>query len=368
MAELLKNVYSVSFFDKLTSSIVEVLPEFDREGFLESIFNKEWKEKELKERMRHVTLTLNKYLTNDFEKDVEFLLELIPVLKGNGFGSDHLAFIFLPDYIEVYGIDYYDRSVSAMEEITQFITCEFAVRPFFLKYYQQMTQQMLQWALHENLHVRRLASEGIRPRLPWAMAVPVLKTKPEPIFPILEHLKDDSSEYVRRSVANNLNDISKDHPAEVIALIKSWDKDTKERQKLIKHAARTLLKQGNQEVMSLFGFGAVDQIQVDNLTVKTPLVSVGEYLEFEFEVINNNQSHSKIRLEYAIYFLKANGTWSKKVFKISEKNYPANSNTIVNKKQSFKPITTRKYYEGKHEVSVIINGVEFQKLAFRLTT
>ena len=366
MAELLKNVYSVSFFEKLTTSIEEVLPAFDKQEFVENIFANGWEEKELKERMRHVTLTLNKYLTDDFDKDVEFLLELIPILKRIGFGSDHLAFIFLPDYIEVYGVDYYERSVSAMEEITQFITCEFAVRPFFLKYHEQMTQQMLQWSLHENLHVRRLASEGIRPRLPWAMAVPILKTNPEPIFPILENLKDDSSEYVRRSVANNLNDISKDHQKEVITLIKKWNKDTKERQKLIKHAARTLLKQGNKEVMSLFGFGAVDLIQINNLTVKTPLVRVGEYMEFEFELINNNESDSKIRLEYAIYFLKANGTWSKKVFKISEKNYPANSNTIVNKKQSFKPITTRRYYEGKHEVSVIINGVEFQKLAFQI--
>lgn len=366
MADLLKNVYNESFFDVLTNSIVELKPDFKKELFLKETLDKDWERKELKERMRHITLSLNNSLSNNYLKDLELLIDLIPILKKNGVKTDSLAYIFMPDYIEVFGLNEYDESIKAIEIVTQFVTCEFAIRPFLKKYYKSASKQMLKWSLHENFNVRRLASEGIRPRLPWAIGIPELKNNPELIFPILENLKDDEFEYVRRSVANNLNDISKDHPDLVISIAQKWFNETKNRQKLIKHASRTLLKQGNQELMILFGFGSIDQIKVKDLVVKSSLVKVGEYLEFEFKLVNENVSDSKIRLEYAIYFLKANGTLAKKVFKISEKEYKNNSKSIITKKQSFKPITTRKYYEGEHAVSIIVNGVEFLNVNFQL--
>jgi len=366
MAELFKNIYNEIFFNRLTSTVKELIFDFDSESFLKNIYDKEWDKKELKQRMRHITHVLNNHLTNDFNANVEVILKLIPLLEKNGFKPNNLEFIFFPDFIEIYGIDNFDTSVNAFEAITQFVSCEFAVRPFIIHYPKAMLKQMLTWSNHEHPMVRRLTTEGARPRLPWAMAIPFLKENPEPIIPILENLKNDVSENVRRSVANNLNDISKDNPTIVIDLVKKWKNTTKESISLTKHACRTLLKQGNLEVMKLFGFGDIDKIKISDFKITTPIVTIGGALEFLFNIENTNNTASKIRLEYALYYQKANGSLSKKVFKISEKEYSGNSTTIVRRKQSFKVITTRKLHTGKHQLSIIINGVEFEKIDFEL--
>lgn len=214
--------------------------------------------------------------------------------------------------------------------------------------------------------VRRLSTEGCRPRLPWAMAIPSLKKNPIPIIPILEELKKDESESVRRSVANNINDISKDNPDMVIKLAKSWKGKTTETDKLIKHACRTLLKQGDLELLKIFGFGSINEIRIDNFEILTPKVKVGTFLEFTFKLKNTSKIASKIRLEYGVYYQKANKTLSKKVYKISEKEYQGNSITKINRKQSFKIITTQKFHLGLHQLSIIINGKEFNKVDFEL--
>jgi hypothetical protein len=198
------------------------------------------------------------------------------------------------------------------------------------------------------------------------MALPELKKDPSLIFPIIENLKNDEYEYVRRSVANNLNDISKDNPSLVIKTAKDWIRTSINIDRLVKHGTRTLLKQGNTEVMEIFGFGAVDKIKIIDLKTTTSFVKVGDYLEFNFKLKNNNSSNSKIRLEYGLYYQKANGSLNRKVFKISEKEYLSNSTSTISKKQSFKIITTRKFHIGKHQVSVIVNGYELEKVDFEL--
>ncbi|TGV04072.1 DNA alkylation repair protein [Flavivirga rizhaonensis] len=358
MAELFKNIYNTKFFDRFIASVREVVPAFNKASFLNAIYDTEWEKRELKQRMRHITLAFKDHLSDDFDKNVEIILKLIPVFEKNGFKPDNLEFIFFPDFIEIYGLEHYEASINAFEEITQFVSCEFAVRPFIIKYQDQMIQQMVLWSNHKHSSVRRLATEGCRPRLPWAMAIPSLKNNPAPIIPILKRLKNDPSEYVRRSVANNLNDISKDNPEIVICLVKKWQGKTKETDWLIKHASRTLLKQGNAEVMILFGFGAIDKIKVTDFKILTPKVKIGDSVEFAFKLVNTNNNASKIRLEYGLYYQKANGTLSRKVFKISEKTYSENSTTSIHRKQSFKLITTRKFHVGKHQVSIIVNGKE----------
>ncbi len=366
MAELLKNIYSKEFFAKFIRSIQKIEPNFNERSFLEQIYDAEWEGKELKQRMRHISITLKAHLYEDFEKNTETILRLIPQLLKDGFKQDNLEFIFLPNFIEIYGIAHYKTAIKAFEKITQFVSCEFAVRPFIIEYKEEMIAQMLLWSKHEHPMVRRLSTEGCRPRLPWAIALPTLKKDPSPIIPILENLKNDVSESVRRSVANNLNDISKDNPAIVIDLVKKWKGVTPETDWLIKHGCRTLLKEGNPEVMQLFGFGSVDQIKIDKFKVLTPAVKIGGSLEFAFRIINTANSRSKMRLEYGVYYQKANGTLSRKVFKISEKIYAENSVTTIERKQPFKIITTRKLHIGKHQLSIIINGTEFEKKDFNL--
>lgn len=366
MAELFKNIYNQKFFDAFIDTVVQIKSDFDKKSFLKCIYDNGWENRELKQRMRHISTVLKNHLSDNFNKNVDTILMLIPQLEKNGIKEDSIEFMFLPDFIELYGLENYNTSIKAFERITQFTSCEFAVRPFIIKYEVEMIKQMHLWSKHRHSMVRRLATEGCRPRLPWTMAIPSLKNNPAPIIPILERLKNDKSETVRRSVANNLNDISKDNPSTVIKLVKSWQGKTAETDWLIKHACRTLLKQGDLEVLKLFGFGSVEKIKINNLETLTPKVEIGTFLEFTFELKNTNNSASKIRLEYGLYYQKANGTLSKKVFKISEKEYPKNSTTIINRKQSFKIITTRKFYLGQHQLSIIINGKEFNKIDFEL--
>ncbi len=367
MSTALKNLYSKAFFNSLSDCLGEVVPNFNKNVFLNQIFSTEWDQLELKQRMRHITHVLGDLFPKEFHESAGYIKLLINNLEQKGYKETSIEFMFLPDFIEVYGINDFDTSIELIEIVTQFTSCEFAVRPFIINNQNEMLKQMFDWSNHKNHMVRRLASEGCRPRLPWAMAISSLKKNPEPIIPILENLKDDSSEFVRRSVANNLNDISKDNPQTVISLVKKWKGKTKETDALTKHACRTLLKQGNSEIMELFGFGTIEKIKIVDLKVHNPIVKVGNYLEFSFKLINTDSISSKIRLEYGVYYQKANGSLSKKVFKISEKDYLPKSTTIINRKHSFKIITTRKFHIGEHQVSVIVNGKEFEKIGFKLT-
>lgn len=368
MPEPLKYIYSKPLFESFTQTLSNVIPNFNKQGYLKDIFNEQWDSLELKERMRHATLTLHKYLSKNYKQDVQSILACQELLENKPKVTEYdtLAYMFFPDYIEQYGMNDFEISMSAMERITPFASCEFAIRPFIIKYEHKAIEYLLNWSKHENLHVRRLASEGSRPRLPWAMALPALKKDPSPILPILENLKHDTSEYVRRSVANNLNDIAKDHPEIVVSKVKMWIGKTEATDKLVKHASRTLLKQGHTELMELFGFGSVKNIKIENFSVLTPKVKIGGDLEFEFVLKNKGKTASKIRLEYAVHYQKANGSLSPKVYKISEKTYEKNSITNVHRKQSFKLITTRKFHTGLHKVSIIVNGKSFDTLDFFL--
>ncbi len=361
MAEPLKNVYNKVFFDEFTQAFSRVVSNFDKTQFLKEIHDKEWELRELKQRMYHISSVMHNHLPKDFEQSADILKQLAENLKEE---DEKMSFeyMFLPDYIEKHGLDYYETSVDAFEIITQFTSCEFAVRPFLIKYQEKMVKQMYRWSTHKESTVRRLASEGCRPRLPWAMALPAFKKDPAPILPILENLKNDPSEFVRRSVANNLNDVAKDNPEIIISIAKSWFGKNKETDALVKHACRTLLKDGNREIMELFGFGSLKNVEIKDFSISTPQVKTGDALSFSFQLLSKSKSSSKIRLEYGIYYQKANGSLSRKVFKISEKVYEGESKTSINRDQPFKEITTRKYHTGLHRLSLIINGEEYEEL------
>ena len=366
MAFRLKDLYSEEFYDRLGVFLKEVVPGYDHKQFCNKIFNEQWEALELKDRMAHTAEVLSSFLPNEFPKAVQYLVSLSGLLENSSLSSEALECMFLPAYIEKHGVDYFEESVQAMEKITTFTSCEFAVRPFYLSYPDQMMTQTMAWAKHPNFKVRRLASEGCRPRLPWAMGIPNLKKDPSPILPILELLKNDPEEWVRRSVANNLNDISKDHPEIARQLAINWKGNSKETDWVVKHGSRTLLKQGDPEIMELFGFSHPEKIQVLDFKSDQPTVKVGEDLWFEFNLENKGEHPALIRLEYAVFFLRSKGKQSKKVFQISEKEYPGNSFTTIRRKQHFKPISTRVYYPGTHKLTIIVNGIEKSSLEFEV--
>ncbi|WP_443946130.1 DNA alkylation repair protein [Pedobacter sp. AW1-32] len=365
MAEPLKNLYSVVFYDKLSNALLEVLPDFDRQRFLAGIFSDEFPQMELKERMRHTTVVLHQFLPEDFSKAIQIIYQTIDVLRQRAIGEDGLAFMFFADYIETYGLNDFETAIEAIEFITQFVSCEFAVRPFLLKYGEQMLAEMLKWSTHANHKVRRLASEGSRPRLPWAMGIPHLKENPEVVLPILENLKNDSSEWVRRSVANNLNDIAKSHPNVVIDTAKRWKNISAETDAIIKHGSRTLLKQGHPEILQYYGLNH-HEVGVSNVIIHNPEIRIGDSLEFSFSLANLKNMDQKIRLEYAIYYKKQNGQNTRKVYKISERIYPAGAEIIITRKQKFIPVTTRVFHSGEHHLAITVNGAEKEKHNFDL--
>jgi 3-methyladenine DNA glycosylase AlkC len=366
MAEALKHVFNNYFYDALTGSMAEKLSHFDDQSFRADIFVPGWEDLELKERMRHTSLVLDGYLTGTFPEKANLVVSIVEHMIERGYQAQSLELMFFPDFIEVFGLEYYEAAVGSFEKITKITSCEFAVRPFLLKYPDLMLEQMKAWSGHDHPQVRRLSSEGSRPRLPWAMAIPYLKHDPSPILPILENLRDDPAETVRRSVANSLNDISKDNPVVTIELARRWQGHSAERDWVVKHACRTLLKQGNKAVLPLFGFGSTEDIRITDFNILTPTVRIGESLVFQFSVVNNSSDPCRLRVEYGLYYLKANGSLSKKVFMIGERTYPVGSSKMINRKQSFKPITTRRFYTGMHGLSIIINGEELVKRDFEL--
>ncbi|OHX64298.1 DNA alkylation repair protein [Flammeovirga pacifica] len=369
MAEPLKNIYSTAFVDLVADSLEEITTSFDRTSFITEVFDTHWEKKELKERTSHMAVIVRGRLDENFKKCVDQLIMMIEYYQKVGYQElmyASLGFIFIPEIIEKYGLDDFPTSIQAFPKITPFTSCEFAVRPFIIKNQQKMLEVAFEWSKHENEHVRRLSSEGTRPRLPWGVAFPALKKDPLPLMAILENLKNDSSEYVRRSVANNLNDISKDHPQFMIDIANKWMGETIETDALIKHACRTLLKEGRCEVLQLFGYASPKTFEIKDFTILSPKVKFGGALDFQFEIINTSSKLEKVRIEYGLYFLKKNGTHSKKVFKISEGEYKGKKTRIIQRQQSFRRITTRTYYAGIHQVSLIINGQESEKLSFEL--
>lgn len=362
---LIKDIYNKSFYERLSKSLEKVMPNFKAQKFMKAILSDAFYHMEWKERVKHTTKVLHDFMPSDFATSAKLMQKIVAQLRADGFGEQSLVFMFLPDYIATYGLDDYENSIEALEFLTQFISAEFAIRPFLLKYGDKLMGEMLRMSTHENLHVRRFASEGSRPRLPWGAAIPALKKDPALILPILENLKSDPSEYVRRSVANNLNDITKDNPAVVVNIAKKWGGKNKHTDAIIKHACRSLLKSGHPEILSFYGLDA-NNLSIVDFKIETPIISIGGEVEFSFTIKNEDNLERYIRLEYNLYYLKSNGSLSGKVFKINERHHPAGANVKIRRKQSFKLITTRTFYAGNHKLAIIVNGKEVIKGDFEL--
>lgn len=364
--EPLKNLYNTRFLSSFAAHFHEVAPHFEKERFLHDVFDQQWEERELKQRMRHIATVINKNLRGNFEEKMETISAVIEHLRKVGMGENSIEYMFFPDFVEQYGLAQPDVSLRAIEYITQFTSCEFALRPFLLQYPDMVMHQMLEWSKHADHRVRRFSSEGCRPRLPWAMAIPSLKKDPGPVLPILENLKNDPSEFVRRSVANNLNDIAKDHPATVLEIAKKWQGQSKETDWIIKHGCRTLLRKADPAILAHFGLSTSFGCTIEELRLASEQVRVSESLHFTFSLTNRSNKDEKLRVEYAIYYVKANGKQSKKLFKITENTYKAGVNYTFSRSQAFRDMTTRKHYPGVHKLAVVINGVEMASGEFTL--
>lgn len=351
MAEALKELFSVEFVKDLSEKLKASYDLFDRSGFEDTIFDDTWIDKELKERMRHIAICFDKFLPFDYVKQLEILVDTKNKLSYDQ--SMALQSMVFQDFVEVFGLDDYDNSINALREFTINSSSEFAIRHFIIKYEDKTMAQLKEWAKSPNEHLRRFASEGCRPRLPWAIALPVYKKDPSKVLEILELLKNDKSKYVQKSVANNLNDISKDNPHLVIEFVAKNLGKNKGLDWICKHASRTLLKQGDKKTLELFGFTKADHVSVQSYRVDTSL-KLGEDLNFDFELASK-ETLGNIRVEYEIEYKKANNKSSKKVFMLHQGFVKQNIKNFK-KKQSFKDMSTRKHYKGLHKIAIIVNG------------
>lgn len=361
MSDLLKNTYNQASLHNLAQTIHSVYPPFQTEKFLNSTMDESWNDLTLKARVRKIARTLGEYLPADYNEALAILDQVVSSCTSGFFG------IIFPDFVEVYGQDEkdWDLSIAALERYTPYSSSEFAVRPFIIKHEERMMAQMYLWSRHENEHVRRLASEGCRPSLPWGQALNNFKKDPAPILPILQQLKADPSPYVRKSVANNLNDISKTHPDLVVKLAKEWYGENEYTNWIVKHGCRTLLKHGNREVLAIFGYHNAECIHVSGFRLRETSIYLGEDLTFSFYI--SSDEATKIRLEYGIDYVKANGKRNRKIFQISETSLKENEKKFYEKKHSFADLSTRKHYAGIHSIALIVNGVEQYSLDFELS-
>lgn len=349
MPEKLKHIFfTKETINQFADRIADVYPGFAKDKFIELIYSIDWESLELKEKMRHVAVCLHEFLHGDFEQAIDVLIKIAPDVKG-------FEGMVLPDYVELYGLEHWDISLKALKEFTKYSSSEFAIRPFIQKNPEKAIEFMAELSTSKNENIRRFASEGCRPRLPWAMALPDFKKDPSPIIPILETLKDDESEFVRRSVANNLNDISKDNPEISLKLCKSWIGKSEKTDWIVKHACRTLLKAGDKRALILFGYEDPGHIKIENFNIVPIEVKIGDYLKFSFLLNITGKKKAKLRLEYAIDYLKSNNTHNRKVFKITENTYSPGEHKFK-KRHSFAEMSTRRHYAGIHKVSIIVNG------------
>ncbi len=371
MAEklLMKDGLGKSAVERIAKVLSEVMGEFSAEEFVEDAMNGLGK-LELKERVLHLIDVLHNYLPVDFVEAADVLYSIREKWDWGDEKDALSGFAAWPliDYVGVYGLEYPEKSLDVLRHLTPLFSAEFSIRPFIVHHGKLSEKILLKWCRDKDNHVRRLVSEGSRPRLPWGIRLQKYCEDPSPVLKLLERLKSDKSEYVRRSVANNLNDISKDHPDLVLKICRDWLKEgTKETQWIVRHATRSLVKAGHQGVFRLLGFSASPKLSLGTIKLAKSRLKMGDKLNFSIKLNSKAKRAQRLAIDYAIHHTKANGKLSAKVFKWKVLTLGKGESIEISKAHLFTKITTRKYYKGRHQVEVLINGRSYGSNDFHLS-
>lgn len=365
MAEPLKNQYGADIPVQIADMFGAVYPKFDKEGFVTSSLIG-YDKASLTERGWKMADAMRAHLPQDYKKAVEIMLASLGKKLERTENLGMSVFLYLPHvfFVSKYGLDDFELSILAQYELTQRFSAEFSIRPFLMQHTQKTLDVLEQWATDDNPHVRRLVSEGTRPRLPWTPRLPMFQKDPTPVLRLLELLKDDKELYVRRSVANNLNDIGKDNPNVLSEVAKKWlENPTKEREWLVRHALRSAIKRGDAGALEASGANQNVEVELSSVCISPSTVSIGESVNISFELKNLSAKSEHLEMDCKIHFIKANGKTSPKVFKLKRAKMVSMQSITVTKNISLAEMTTRKHYAGRHEVDVVVNGV-VQKLGW----
>lgn len=363
----LRDVFNLRVVGELGERISQAFPGFQRDLYSQRIAA-HLEAGSFNQRMELITRTLRDLLPQDFTQAVEILIAALgPELSAAQLeGYDNFIILPLCKFVSDYGMAHFDLSMRALHEMTRRFSAEFAIRPFLMSRQAETLAVLGQWVKDPNCHVRRLVSEGTRPRLPLGSRLPAFQKDPTPVLALLDQLMTDAELYVRRSVANNLNDISKDNPDRVVAFLSRWrTKATPEIIWIIKHSMRTLIKQGHPGALELVGV-APPKIAVQNFTLSTDRIVLGQTIDFRFELLSEDLRAQKVIVDYQVHFMKKNGKMAPKVFKLTQKTLHPGERLYIAKSQSFEKINTRTYYQGEHMLVLQINGVSFGQKSFFL--
>ena len=360
MAEALKDMFGKRFYEQLAMELNKVDGRVHAKNFVSDV-TKNLDNLSLNERLRNTTVVMKQHLPNDYKKAVEVLKKVAPSFK-----STYTALIF-PDFVGQYGHDDVALSLECLKYFTQFGSSEFAIREFLKRDFKGTIKVMNTWAEDKNHHVRRLASEGCRGRLPWSFNLEEVMKNPSVTKSILEKLKADKELYVKKSVANHLNDFSKNHSDYLISVLKAWDNTNEHTAWIIKHASRTLIKKGDKNSLALFNFEKNVKIKVSELALNKTKIKLGEQLIFKFDVSSEKMTKQKLVIDFAVHYVKNSGELLPKVFKLKEIELAPKQSVSISKAHWFKDFTTRTHYPGIHSIEVLINGEKYQKKDFRLS-
>ncbi len=334
-------------------------PRFDRGAFLAAATDG-LDALSIMERVRHIADALRPALPSDYDAALGVITVMAPRLS-HGFQA-----VAVTEYVARYGLEDFDRSMEALAALTRFGTAEFAIRPFLALDADRALATMAEWTSSDDEHVRRLASEGARPRLPWAARVPALKADPTRAAPILEALKADSAIYVRKSVANHLNDIAKDQPDWLLDRLADWPQHDPHTAWIIRHALRTLIKQGEPRALALIGVGHGAAVTIGKFVVEPAVVRLGERIAISVDIASTAAENQPLVVDYRVHYARGGGKTAAKVFKWKSFDLAAGESAALRISQVIRDFSTRRHHPGRHAVELIVNGETMGASGFEL--
>ena len=356
---LLKDILGSQALAIIANAGASVSSRFDHAGFL-SAASDGLDTLSIMERVRHIADALYVALPSQYMEALEIIRAMVPRVTP-GFQA-----VAVTEYVARYGLGDFNRSLIALSDLTRFGSAEFAIRPFLLQDTERTLAVMKRWTSSADEHVRRLASEGSRPRLPWASRIPALRDDPTLAAHILEALKADSSAYVRKSVANHLNDIAKDRPDWLLDRLFEWPIDDPHTVWIIRHALRTLIKKGEPLALALIGVGHGALVTVRRFSIEPHIVRLGQTIVLDAELASTSTEDQRLVVDYRIHYARAGGKKAAKVFKLRIFDLSAGQIARLGIRQVIRDFSTRRHYPGRHEVELIVNGLMMANTAFEI--
>lgn len=364
----LKNVFNQKVIEDLAKRIAKVYPDFPIKAFLKSTLDP-LDRLGFIERSNHLRDRLYEFLPQDPEESIKILMESLgPELSNSEIAAlEGFTVMSLCSFVSKFGQNHFDLSMKALYEMTKRFSAEGDLRTFLSVDYEKCMKLLHKWCEDPNHHVRRLVSEGTRPRLPLSGRIPRFQKDPTPVIELLDKLVSDESLYVRRSVANNINDIAKDNPKIAIATLKKWKKiPSEDVQWLVKHASRSLVKSGNSELLEIFGVKSSIALKIQQFKISKAKFKLNEILTMDFEIESKEAKVENLVIDYVIHFMKANGKTKEKVFKLKNCKINPKEKILIQKKHKLVDTAGRTHYPGKHILELQINGKRYGRLEFEM--